>query len=235
MTQPAQTGTLRILIVEDHELTRFGLSMALSQQDRIQVVGEAENGRQGVELAMAEKPDIVLMDIGMPVMNGIEATGEIKKALPHAKVVMLTSIHNHEEVLAAMAAGADAYCMKEIKIDRLFQVLEMVMEGAIWLDPAIARMVMQNLPLGSMPAPEPLASDSPDKSAQARVRYNTELTSRELEVLNLIVDGKSNKEIAQLLNVSDHTAKAHVANIIHKLAVDDRTQVAVKALRDGLV
>lgn len=237
MTQPA-TDTLKILIVEDHELTRFGLSMALAQQERIEIVGEAENGKEGVALAQAHHPDIVLMDIGMPVMNGVEATRLIKEALPDTRVVMLTSIHNHEEVMAALAAGADAYCMKEIKIDRLFQVLEMVMEGALWLDPAIARMVMQNLPIGAgtlIDSPVSAAPEGDGAQPASRVRYNTELTSRELEVLKLIVDGKSNKEIALLLGVSDHTAKAHVANIIHKLAVDDRTQVAVKALREGLV
>lgn len=220
------THQLRVIIVEDHELARYGLSMALAERD-INVIGEAENGQEGVALVMKEKPDIVLMDIGMPVMDGITATREIKKEMPDMKVVMLTSISNQEEVLASLAAGADAYCMKEIKIDRLQQVLDMVMEGAIWLDPAIAKLVMQSLPGeggGEGGAP-----------GQTKRRYNTELTEREREVLKLIVSGKSNKEIAQLLGVSNHTAKAHVGNIIQKLAVDDRTQVAVKALKDGLI
>src|SRR4051812_47187645 len=108
---------LRVLIVEDHELARYGLSMALSDRENITIIGEAENGQQGLELALAENPDIVLMDIGMPVMNGITATQEIKSRLPHVKVVMLTSISNQEEVLASLSAGADAYCMKEIKLD----------------------------------------------------------------------------------------------------------------------
>lgn len=220
---------LRILIVEDHELARYGLSMAFSEREGVEIVGEAENGKDGVELALTEKPNIVLMDIGMPIMNGIEATQEIKSKLPDTKIVMLTSISNQEEVLASLAAGADAYCMKEIKMDRLHQVLEMVMDGAIWLDPNIARIVMQALP-GSSPQAE---STSPEK--QSKRRYNTELTERELEVLKLIVGGKSNKEIAQVLGVSSHTAKAHVANIIQKLAVDDRTQVAVKALQNGMI
>jgi NarL family two-component system response regulator LiaR len=221
-------NALRVLIVEDHELARYGLSMALSEKEGISVIGEGENGQEGLDLALAEKPDIVLMDIGMPVMNGIAATQAIKRQLPDTKVVMLTSISNQEEVLASLAAGADAYCMKEIKIDRLHQVLDMVMEGAIWLDPSIARLVMQALP-GRSPIAD-LSGDKPGKR-----RYNTELTEREYEVLKLIVSGKSNKEIAQQLGVSTHTAKAHVGNIIQKLAVDDRTQVAVKALQDGLL
>lgn len=223
-TPPEQ---LRILIVEDHELARFGLSMALAERDTIMIVGEADNGKKGVELSINLQPDIVLMDIGMPVMNGITATQEIKAKLPETKVVMLTSMNNQEEVLASLSAGADAYCMKEIKIDRLHQVLDMVMEGALWLDPAIARLVTQSLPGNTPPS-------GTKNTSQTKRRYNTQLTEREQEVLKLIVAGKSNKEIAQILDVSSHTAKAHVANIIQKLAVDDRTQVAVKALKEGL-
>lgn len=237
-TSTTQQQDIRLLIVEDHELARYGLSMALAERESIQVVGEAQNGQEGVDLALSEKPDVVLMDIGMPVMDGITATKIIKQELPEAKVIILTSLNNPEEVLASLAAGADAYCMKDIKIERLHQVLEMVLEGAIWLDPAIARLVMQSLP-GEGAKPEEIAEPSPvepvEKQAQPKRRYNTELTEREYEVLQLIVGGKSNKEIAALLKVSSHTAKAHVANIIQKLSVDDRTQVAVKALKEGLV
>jgi DNA-binding NarL/FixJ family response regulator len=239
MNTPPLTPTAQILIVEDHELARFGLSMALAEKDGLEIVGEAENGQQGVELALAKKPDLILMDIGMPVMDGITATLKIKEALPDIKVLMLTSIQNHEEVLASMAAGADAYCMKDIKMDRLYQVIQMVLDGAIWLDPAIARTVMQTLPAGAGMASESpaeaTAGEGGIKKPHGRVRYNAELTERELEVLKCIVDGKSNKEIALILQVSAHTAKAHVASIIQKLSVDDRTQVAVKALREGLV
>jgi DNA-binding NarL/FixJ family response regulator len=239
MTGIPITQNLRILIVEDHELARFGLSMALAERADVTVVGEAQNGEEGVRLALAEQPDIVLMDIGMPVMDGITATQQIKAQLPQAKVVILTSISNSEEVMASLAAGADAYCMKDIKIDRLRQVLEMVMDGALWLDPAIARLVVQSLPNNPTASAQP-ASTVPETmhqepTAHPKRRYNTELTEREHEVLQLIVEGKSNKEIAVALKVSSHTAKAHVANIIQKLAVDDRTQVAVKALKGGLV
>jgi DNA-binding NarL/FixJ family response regulator len=219
--------------VEDHELARYGLSMALADRERLVVVAEAQNGAEGVAMAQSETPHVVLMDIGMPVMDGITATQQIKALMPDMKVVILTSINNPEEVLASLAAGADAYCMKDIKIDRLHQVLEMVLEGAIWLDPSVAKLVMHALPGGS--TGETAHDESHDKPTQTKRRYNTELTEREQEVLKLIVGGKSNKEIATILQVSSHTAKAHVANILQKLAVDDRTQVAVKALRDGLV
>ena len=229
-TKTTQPQIVRVLIVEDHELASYGLRMALLGRENISVIGEAENGLIGVQSALQEKPDVVLMDIGMPVMNGITATHEIKSKLPNTKVIMLTSLSHEEEVLASLSAGADAYCLKDIKIDRLIQVIDMAMEGAIWLDPNIARLVVQSLDTHNSP------TEHPDSSTKVpRKRYQTALTDREQEVLNLLVEGKSNKEIAALLEVSAHTAKAHVGNIIEKLAVDDRTQAAVKALKEGLV
>ncbi len=218
----------KILIAEDHELARYGLAMALEEKGLFEIAGEAENGSQALEMIQRNQPDIVLMDIGMPVMDGITATQRIKSQNPDIKIVMLTSRKEEEEVYASLAAGADAYCMKDIRIERLCQVLEMVLEGAMWIDPAIARLVMQAIPANKPPEDAPAPRTT-------RKQYNTELTDREQEVLKLIVDGKSNKEIAQILEVTTHTAKAHVCNIIQKLAVDDRTQVAVKALKEGLV
>jgi DNA-binding NarL/FixJ family response regulator len=218
---------LKILIAEDHELSRNGIIVGLKKKSQMVVVGEAENGEEAVRLAFEHHPDIVLMDIGMPVMDGIEATQQIKKQFPKMKIIMLTSHQDGEEVYASLAAGADAYCMKDIKIDRLIQVLEMVADGAVWFDPAIAELVMKALPV-----------KLPEKSKTSQVsrhRYNADLTDRELEVLELLVNGKSNKEIAEILAITIHTVKAHVCNIIQKLAVDDRTQAAVKAIRDGLV
>ncbi|MBY0404056.1 MAG: response regulator transcription factor [Cyanobacteria bacterium] len=248
----------KILVAEDHELARYGLCMALEEKPNLSIVGEAEDGAQAIAMAETLNPDIILMDIGMPVMDGITATQKIKEKYDHIKVIMLTSHKDEEEVYAALAAGADAYCMKDIKIERLAQVVEMVMEGALWMDPAIAQIVLksvhssptgsdQTLTAGAEKQPleksssgntYSLKSSSSSLSSPAtssRKRYNTHLTDRELEVLKLIVDGKSNKEIALILEVTSHTAKAHVCNIIQKLAVDDRTQVAVKALKEGLL
>lgn len=219
---------ISVLIVEDHELTRGGLVFAFKGEPGLKIVGEAENGEEGLRLVNLNHPDIVLMDINMPVMDGIEATRRIKEKYPDIKVVILTSHNNHEEVLASLAAGADAYCLKDIRTERLVQVLEMVMEGAIWLDPAIARHIVD-----SLNAPAALTPDGP--STQTRKRYNTELSERELQVLNLLAHGKGNKEIARKLAISIHTVKAHVSTIIQKLAVDDRTQAAVKALKEGLI
>ena len=227
MCAAAHSAPISILIAEDHELARRGLSATLDERDTLTVTAEAENGEEAVRLAFDRHPEVILMDIGMPILDGISATQRIKAAHPEIKVIMLTSHQEGDEVYAALAAGADAYCMKDIRIDRLCQVIEMVMDGAIWLDPAIARLVMQTLPIK---LPERLKSGNP-----TRQKYNTILTERELEVLRLIVDGKNNKEISEQLNITIHTAKAHVCNIIQKLAVDDRTQAAVKALRDGLL
>jgi DNA-binding NarL/FixJ family response regulator len=242
MSAVPHTPKRSLLIAEDHELARYGLALALEERGVFSRILEAENGEQAVQLCRQERPDVVLMDIGMPVMDGISATRLLRQELPDLKIVMLTSHRDENEVFASLTAGADAYCMKDIRIDRLCQVIDSIMEGAIWLDPAIAKTVLLALP-GAAPAPpaiaqgiaEPmmLAADG-DKLGQ-RKRYNTELTARELEVLKLIVGGKSNKEIAQILDFTPHTAKAHVCNIIQKLAVDDRTQAAVKALQEGLV
>jgi DNA-binding NarL/FixJ family response regulator len=194
----------------------------------IQIIAEVESGDLAVLEAEKLMPTVILMDINMPILDGIEATRQIKAKLPQIKVIMLTSHDAGDEVYASLAAGADAYCLKDIKLERLIQVIEMVNEGALWLDPAIAQMVVKALPLN---LPERLKTPS----SSNRNHYNLELTERESEVLGKIVEGKSNKEIADALFITIHTVKAHVANIISKLAVDDRTQAAVKALRDGLV
>lgn len=251
--------SLNVLIAEDHELARYGLVLTLEEHPGVKVVAEAENGQQALELVETSQPNLVLMDIGMPVMDGITATQKLKKSHPEIKVVMLTSHQQPEEVMASLGAGADAYCMKDIRVDRLIQVMESVLDGALWLDPLIAKLVLNQLPIFEVrsagapghPPTEPLpnvhastaflanppAGDRSEETlhVQHRVRYNVHLTERELEVLQLVVEGLSNKEIAARLQVTAHTAKAHVSNIIQKLAVDDRTQAAVKAIQQGLV
>ncbi len=217
---------IQILVAEDHELARNGLLACLGKIADLQVIGDVKNGLDAVSFVKRKQPDVVLMDIRMPVLDGISATERIKLDSPDIKVIMLTSHQEGEEVYAALAAGADAYCMKDIQIDRLAEVIRMVQEGAVWLDPAIARMVMSALPV---------SMGQKNRQPQSRTRYNAELTEREREVLEKLVEGKSNREIADELCVTLHTAKAHVCNILQKLAVDDRTTAAVKAIRDGLI
>lgn len=215
---------LKLLLAEDHELTRIGLAHALQKHTDICVAGEAENGRQAVEQAGTLKPDIIVMDIGMPTLDGIQATREIKRLYPHIKIVILSSRQEKEEVFASLSSGAEGYCLKDIKVDRLIQTLQMVSNGGIWLDPPIAQMVLNALPSFNN---KPEFLNLPE--------FQTNLTEREFDVLKEICSGKSNKEIAASLGISLHTVKGHVCNIIQKLAVDDRTQAAIKALHVGLV
>jgi DNA-binding NarL/FixJ family response regulator len=221
-------STLRILIAEDHELTRNGLKYSFKELSNYEVVGDAQDGEAVVGLVDRLHPDVVLMDIGLPVLDGIEATQRIKAAHPTVKVVMLTSRQKESEILAALAAGADAYCMKDIATERLIQVIQMVGEGAFWLDPSIAGNVM-NLVRPRLPQGKNSDYARPGQSRPA------DLTDREMEVLSLLVEGKNNKEIAEQLEITVNTVKAHVASIIQKMAVDDRTQAALKALREGII
>lgn len=214
---------LKILLVEDHLLTRIGLKTALEESGVIKIVSETEYGEVGVELALENKPDVVLMDLGLPNMNGIEATQKIKEASPEQKVIILTSHKNENEVTGALAAGADAYCIKDINPERLVSVIQSIFEGAFWLDPAIAQIVIKKF-----------AKEEPVEDVETP-KEKPPLTERELEILQLLADGYSNSETAEKLSLSQHTIKTHIGNILQKLAVDDRTQAVVKAMRQGWV
>lgn len=212
---------IKVLLIEDHSLTRVGLKFTLEKNSDIEVVGEAEDGKEGVDKTIELTPDVILMDLGMPNMNGIEATKAIKVSGSNAKVIILTSHDDEQEVLAAFAAGADAYCMKDIAPERLVAAIQSVSEGVTWLDPAIAKIVLSSIPSPSNKSKEPTVDPG--------------LTPRETEVLALIVDGCSNADIADALTVSMHTVKTHISSILSKLAVNDRTQAAVKAMKENLV
>jgi two-component system, NarL family, response regulator LiaR len=208
---------MRVLIVEDDPVMRLGLSELFEENPQFEVVAQATDGYAAVERALALNPDIVLMDIGLPKLDGIAATQKIKAALPGIRIVMLTSHTAEPEMIAALASGADAYCIKGTSLDQLLLAIACAQEGATYLDPQIARQIVKNL--------KPSAPQT----------HLSQLSSRELEVLTLLVDGKSNPEIAKILYISLSTAKAHVRSIMAKLAVDDRVQAAVVALRSGLV
>lgn len=210
---------MRILIVEDDPLMQLGLEQALSEYPDFEIIGQAEDGYTGVQQALELRPDLVVMDIGLPRLDGIAATKQIKEKIPNIHVVMLTSHTLQTEVVAALSSGADAYCIKGASLERLLAAIEAAKDGATYLDPQIARLVLDNL---KSPNPEPNQNI-------------TLLSERELEVLKLIVEGKSNNEIAEDLYLSTNTIKTHVRGIMNKLAVDDRVQAAVVALRSGLV
>ncbi|WP_198525311.1 response regulator transcription factor [Kamptonema formosum] len=208
---------MRVLIVEDDPVMQLGLEQSLAAHPQLAIVGQAEDGYLGVRAALDLKPDVVVMDIGLPRLDGIAATAEIKKALPNVRVVMLTSHTADTEIIAALSSGADAYCIKGANVDRLLVAIAAVAEGAAYLDPLIARKVIDRL---KPPAP---------------AGNFAHLSQRELEVLKLMVEGYSNPEIAARLYLSANTVKTHVRNIMNKLSVDDRVQAAVVALRSGLV
>ena len=217
---------ISVVIVEDYKLTRVGLKSALNEYKTINVIAEAEDAENGIELIKKLKPDVVLMDVGLPGMNGFEATMKIKSMMPETKVIILTSHERGEEVIAALGSGACSYCLKDISPDDLTRVISEAAKGACWLDPAVSSYV-----LNYFPKPENISLIQSTEVQDARAQ----LTDRELEVLKHLVNGKSNTEIAKELIVSVHTAKAHVCSILQKLCVDDRVQAAVKAIRENIV
>ncbi|MCR5262098.1 MAG: response regulator transcription factor [Candidatus Gastranaerophilales bacterium] len=221
-----KTDDVRVVIIEDYKLTRIGLKSTLNEFERINVVGDAEDAQTGLEIISREKPNVVLMDLGLPGMNGLEATQQIKDISPETNVIILTSHERGEEVVAALGSGACAYCLKDIEPNVLSQVIINVAKGACWIDPAVAKAA-----LNLFPKPENISNLPKTDVSDARAQ----LTDRELEVLKHLVQGKSNTEIAKELIVSVHTAKAHVCSILQKLCVDDRVQAAVKAIKEHII
>lgn len=215
--------SIKILLVEDHELTRKGIAYSLKTFPDIEIIGDVDNGKKAVDFISSKKPDVILMDIAMPVMNGIDATKKINESYPDIKIIMLTSINEKQSVLSAFHSGANAYCMKDIKSEELINIIKAVMTGAVWIDPNIARYVLDILQTTGIP----VENKTPNNI------FN--LTAREREILKLIAEGRSNKDIAEKLVLSLHTVKNHVKNIIQKLAVDDRTQAAILALKENLI
>ncbi len=220
---------IKVLLVEDHTMIRMGTALVIEKTDGITLCAQAEDGQQGVDMAREFLPDVILMDIGLPVIDGIEATRRIKDFGLNSKVLIFTSRDCDDDVFAALAAGADGYIMKGATPEQLTSAIVAVNEGTAWLDPAIARLVLSNV---QKQTSTPTSQSEPNY----KVAKNTfGLTDREMEVLALIVDGLSNPEIAEKLFITRATAKAHVHSILQKLYVDDRTQAAVTAMREGLV
>ena len=211
-----------ILIIEDHELTRFGLKTAFEACEYTETIYEADSAEKGIDIVKNNNVDLIIMDLGLPGMNGIEASKKIKEINKDIKIVVLTSHNDEQEVLASLKAGANAYCSKEINPKQLIQVIQSVIDGAAWFDPAISHIVLHAA-----------TRESEKESSKPLKDYG--LTSRETQILKLITEGYSNNEIANELFVSINTTKAHVASILQKLEVDDRLQAALKALKERLV
>ena len=209
--------TVRVLIVEDDPMMQLGLEQAFSRYPQLEIIEQADDGYLGIRAALKHQPDLIIIDIGLPRLDGIAVTKQIKAELPIVKIIMLTSHTVQTEVIAALAAGADAYCVKGAKVEKLINAIAVVQDGATYLDPQIAKLVVSNL--------KPPIDD----------RNIGSLSQRETEVLELIVEGKSNPQIAEKLHLSPNTIKTHVRSIMNKLTVNDRVQAAVVALRSGLV
>lgn len=247
----ASKDLIRILLVEDHALTRVGIKTVLKREQDLSVVGEASNGEEAVAQAEALKPDIILMDVGMPVMDGIQASKKIVDSGNPAKIIMLTQHDNDQDILASLAAGASGYCLKDVESARLYMAIRTVNAGDAWLDSSIAGKVLKLYSQQPQASPEqsqspqvtekastdtaPAAAAVPQKAYEPDRPYAEPLSPRELEVLALIVEGLSNQQISDRLIISLPTTKTHVRNILNKLAVDDRTQAAVHAMRRGIV
>lgn len=208
---------LKIVLVEDDPVMQLGLEQFLDDHEQFELIGKAEDGYSGIAATLELQPDLVVMDIGLPQLDGIAATQQIKQKNSAVRVVMLTSHTADTEMVAALASGADAYCIKGTSLEGLEVAMLCAQQGATYLDPQIARRVIGHLQHSQSTGP------------------TVDLSKRELEVLRLIVEGKSNPEIAAELFLSVSTIKTHLRSIMNKLAVDDRVQAAVAALRNGLV
>jgi len=206
--------TIRILLVDDHSVVRQGLRLFLKYDPELEVVGEAADGAEALRLARALKPDVVLMDLLMPVMDGIAATAAIRRELPETEVLALTSVLEDASVVGAVRAGAIGYLLKDTQAEALCQAIKAAAAGQVQLTPKAAARLMQ-----AVSAPE-----SPEA-----------LTERETEVLRLLARGQSNKQIARSLNNTEQTIKSHVSRILSKLGVQSRTQATLHAIRTGLV
>lgn len=205
---------IRILVVDDHSVVRQGLKMFLALDDELAVVGEATNGREAVHMVQKLHPDVVLMDLLMPVMDGIAATATIHHDFPETEVLALTSVLEDEAVVGAVKAGAVGYLLKDTEAQALCHAIKAAAAGQVQLTPKAAARLMEALNTN---------------------RHPEELTEREIEVLRLIAQGQANKEIAQTLVITEKTVRTHVSNILSKLGLQSRTQAALYAIRTGLV
>ena len=210
---------ITVLLVDDHEVVRSGVSAFLASQPDFEVVGEAKSGTEAVNLALKHVPDVVLMDLVMAKMDGVEATRQVKTVSPRTKIVVLTSYHQDEYIFPALQAGAISYILKDVKMDELADALRRASQGEATLHPRVASRVIQEL----------------HGANREELNPYTELTEREMEVLKLIANGQSNSEIAESLVISVNTVKGHVSNILSKLHLADRTQAAVFAWQQGIV
>jgi len=212
------SSTIRVFLCDDHTLFRQGLKKLLELEDSIQIVGEASNGQEMLDMLKKTGPDVILMDIGMPQMDGVTATYKSKKILPHANIIILTVYEDEPHIFAAIKAGAIGYLLKDISIDELIEAIRKVNKGEALIQPIIATKVLKEFAMLDK------------RKIKEGDKFYSDLTEREKEILRLIALGGTNKEIAQKLGISEKTVKNHISNIFQTLHVNNRTQAAIFAL-----
>jgi DNA-binding NarL/FixJ family response regulator len=242
MAENEQREVIRVLVVDDQRLMRDGIASLLSLQEGIEVVGTASNGKEALEQALVLQPHVMLMDVRMPVMDGVAATARLRRQLPSCRILMLTTFDDEQYVIKALQAGASGYLLKDIPANDLAKAVQAVHKGIYQLDPVVADKVFASLtqphnteisyshtPVPASPMARAAAASNahPDKTS--------DLTSREIEVLRLIAKGATNREIAEKLVISEGTVKNHISNILSHLGLRDRTQAAIYAREHGLL
>lgn len=217
-----------ILIVEDHALTRFGLITAFETEKNFGKIYEAANAKSGIKIIEESPVDLVIMDLGLPDINGIEATQKIKEKHSNIKIVVLSSHEQEEDVIKSIKAGACAYCTKDVAPQKLVDIVNSALKGASWFDPKVAEYVLNAATTNDTSTPE-------KQTKTQKPTFEANLTTRETDVLTLVAEGMTNVEIAKKLDVSVNTIKVHVCSILHKLEVNDRTQAAIKAIKCNII
>ena len=213
--------TIKVLLADDHAVVRQGTRELLEQQEDLEVVAEASDGQEAVQLALKERPDVVVMDFAMPKLNGIEATRQIKAVAPNIAVLVLTAYDSEQYIFAFLAAGAAGYLLKDVSVDQLVRAIRSVHAGESILHPAITRKVINRFA-------------RPEESHRAPTGPET-ITERELEVLKLAARGLSNRDIALQLGISVRTVQTHLSNVFNKMGVGSRTEAVMLGLRQGII
>lgn len=243
---------LKVVLVDDHEIVRIGLNLIFKSWADVEVVGEGSNGQEAIDLVREKTPDVVLLDLGMPKIDGITAARKIREFDKDVRIIMFTAHSDVRDILAALSAGVNGYCLKDVDGERLRRAIWSVVDGDVWLDARATRDVISMVGSGKMPADqfekngeqrdraaakqkEPVAvAQVPVLAAGGQGPYEA-LSAREVEVLSLLVEGLTNKEIGERLHITRDTVKTHIRHIMEKLAASDRTDAAVKAIRHKIV